>query len=150
MTKSVLCHKVWTCESIERLNDNGCLEVIRLLSNAMGYSNLNQFAIKLLMNLNDNVINDTLTDIENLITEKLSNSSYYRQLQPKDKPKKHRKAPNHKAKNEAVEKDDVVHLKLVNHIMLSLANVEQARIIKKKQAHCELHAGEKKMVRQCS
>ena len=51
MSKSLLNERISLCESIERLNDEGCFDVIRLLQKELGCGSLNQLLIRLIINL---------------------------------------------------------------------------------------------------
>ena len=76
MTKSLLCRQISVCDSIAKLNEEGCFEAIRLLQNVMGLNNLNQFIIKMFMNISNNFTIDNLIKLDNQFSSlKLSNNN---------------------------------------------------------------------------
>ena len=52
MLKSDLCERIELCQSIEKLNRDGCLEVIRLMSNVFDNNILNRLLIRTIVNSN--------------------------------------------------------------------------------------------------
>ena len=76
MSKSVLSGRIDVCNSISKLNKDGCLDVIRLLQNVMGLDDLNQFTSKIFMNYSNNLTIDQITHFENEIKLTLSNQNF--------------------------------------------------------------------------
>ena len=77
MSKSVLNGRIGVCNSISMLNENECLEVIRLLRNVLGLDDLNQFVTKMFMDYSNNWTMDQIIQFENKIQPTLSNSQLH-------------------------------------------------------------------------
>ena len=72
MSRSLLCHKISLLELVEGLNDNQCLDVIRLLQNELGHPNLTEMVKKLIMISSQSLTKTSLIEIENTIKNKYS------------------------------------------------------------------------------
>ena len=79
MLNSDLCERIELCKSIEKLNKDGCWEVIRLMSNITNNS-VNRFLISIVLNSNGILCNNHLQtfgkELQHLIS---SNSQYIQQ-----------------------------------------------------------------------
>ena len=77
MSKSVLNRRIGVCNSISKLNKDGCGEVIRLLhSTAIGSDDLNQLTIKIFMNHSNNWTIDQIIQFEHKMKQTLNNQNY--------------------------------------------------------------------------
>ena len=76
MVKSVLSGRIGVCNSISKLNNDGCLDVIRLLQNVLRLDDLNQFIMKMFMDNSNNWTIDQIIQFENEIKQTLSNQNY--------------------------------------------------------------------------
>ena len=72
-TKSLLCHKISLCESIEQLNDEQCFDVMRLMQKELGYDKLNQVLMKVLFSSTQSWSIESLQRIEKEISSNMSN-----------------------------------------------------------------------------
>ena len=72
MSRSTLSIKISLSELVERLNDDGCVNVIRLLQNELGHDTLNTMVNKIIMQLTQNLSNESLIKIEKTIKDKYS------------------------------------------------------------------------------
>ena len=79
MLKSRLNYQVCFCELIDKLNDNGCISVIRLLQQTMKCNDLNALLIKILNNLSQQFPTDALPDICNKIAKIVEDESCRKQ-----------------------------------------------------------------------
>ena len=80
MSKSSLCQRIELCGSIHRLNEDGCLQAIRLLSNILGYKTLNHFLISIVVK-RDGILdsNNHLQDFDTQFNQLLSSNQNYNQ-----------------------------------------------------------------------
>ena len=85
MFKSRLNYQISFCELIDKLNDKGCLQVIRLLQQTMKCNDLNGSLIKILNNLSQQLPMDALPDIYNKIEKMVEDESHRKQPPEKTK-----------------------------------------------------------------
>ena len=69
MSKSKLSRKLLLCDLVKQLDESACLDVIRSVYRPLGYQNLNQFLIAIIMKLVNNTTSDNFTHIENIVRE---------------------------------------------------------------------------------
>ena len=94
MSESHLSQKISLCQYIETLNDDGCLQVIRLLQHYQKYKHLNQFLIKVLMQTTDQMDVESLQQMHNEIKQMSCNNKYVQMRQsPCVKSKNSEKSP---------------------------------------------------------
>ena len=79
MSKSRLNVQISLCESVEQLNDKGCVETIRLLQQNLGSNDLNEFLIKIIIQMTNNSTINSLEKMDKEIKDILSNKDCYRQ-----------------------------------------------------------------------
>ena len=79
MLKSRLNYHISFCELIEKLNEKGCLNVIRLLQQTMKFNDLNGLLIKILHNFSQQFPMDVLPDIYNKIEKIVEEESGQKQ-----------------------------------------------------------------------
>ena len=76
MSQSRLSYKISLCQSIEKLNDSGCFEVIRLLQHKSGCQDLNCFVTTVIMQMTQTMDVEWLTQMDNTVKEMISNDNY--------------------------------------------------------------------------
>ena len=69
------------CRCVEALNDDGCLQVIRLLQHSQKYQNLNQFLMKIILKMTENMNVESLQVINNEMKQIICNNKYVRSQQ---------------------------------------------------------------------
>ena len=84
MSESCLSQKISLCRCIETLNDDGCLQVIRLLQN---HQCLNQVLLQVVLKITDNMNVESLQDMNNQMKQIACNNKYVQ------------KSPDNKLKN---------------------------------------------------
>ena len=77
MLKSNLCERIELCKSIETLSKDGCLAVIRLMSNIISNNNLNCFLINIVLNSNGILSNNHLQEFGKEFEQLLSSHPQY-------------------------------------------------------------------------
>ena len=73
---SLLSGKISLCESIEKLEENQCFDVIRLLQQEIGCTNLNQLLIKIIMKMEKTFTHQLLQTMDNKIRDNITYSRH--------------------------------------------------------------------------
>ena len=76
MSKSVLSRRIDICNSISKLNEDGCLDVIRLIQNVMRLDDLNELTTKTFMDYSNDCKIDQIIQFDNEIKQRVSNRRY--------------------------------------------------------------------------
>ena len=79
MSKSVLSTRICVAESLSRLNDDGCVEVIRLLQNVAEHGDFNSIVCKLFIDISTNWPMDRATKVQKIVSDILSNDKAVKQ-----------------------------------------------------------------------
>ena len=82
MSESCLSQKISLCRCIETLNDDECLQVIRLFQK---YQHLNQFLIKIILKMTEKMNVESLQHINNEMKQIISNNKYVRSQQQSER-----------------------------------------------------------------
>ena len=76
MSESCLSQKISLCRCIETLNDDECLQVIRLLQHYQKYEHLNQLLVQIIMKITSKMNVESLEHIYNEIKQISCNNKY--------------------------------------------------------------------------
>ena len=91
MSESCLSQRISLCRYIEGLNDDGCLQVIRLLQQSQKYTNLNQFLKKVVIKTTEKMNHESLEHVNNEVKQISSNNKYIRIDTPLDNKQRKKK-----------------------------------------------------------
>ena len=76
MSQSRLSYIVSLCQSIEKLNDNGCFQVIRLLQSPSGCHTMNHLVKQIMMNITKTMNVELLQEMDNKVQKMVGNEKY--------------------------------------------------------------------------
>ena len=79
---STLGDKIALCQSVERLNEQECLDVIRMIQEELRCSTMNQLLTKMIVNMEDMFTSKNISRIKNAIQKMVENRSNHNQASP--------------------------------------------------------------------
>ena len=72
MSKSRLSHKISLCQLVEKLDENGCMDVIQSIHNELGCDSMNALLQKMLTKFTETSTTDSLVRIQNIMKTRIS------------------------------------------------------------------------------